>query len=89
MKIISRSGAALATAAAMLLLSGAVEAHNDTADEAKGKCVGANACKGQSACATGSNSCHATNSCKGQGWLEMSKAECEKIAGAKFEAAEK
>ncbi len=59
------------------------------ADEEKGKCIGANACKGQSACATGSNSCHATNACKGQGWLEMSKSECEKIEGAKFEPASK
>jgi uncharacterized membrane protein len=89
MKITAQSGAALATAAAMLLLSGAVSAPSAVADEAKGKCIGANACKGQSACATGSNSCHATNACKGQGWLELGKAECEKIEGAKFEPASK
>lgn len=85
MKITAQSGAALATAAAMLLLSGAVEAPSYAADEAKGKCIGANACKGQSACGSAANSCHGMNSCKGKGWVEMSKAECEKISGAKFE----
>jgi uncharacterized membrane protein len=89
MKITAQSGAALATAAAMLLLSGAVGAPSHAAEEAKGKCIGANACKGQSACGTASNSCHGTNSCKGKGWLSLTKAECEKIEGTKFEPEEK
>ena len=49
----------------------------------KGRCIGANACKGQSACST--NGCSGTNACKGQGYLELTKAECEKIPGTKFE----
>ncbi len=54
------------------------------ADEIKGKCHGANACKGQSACVTAGGSCAGTNSCKGKGWLAMNKSSCED-KGGKFE----
>lgn len=73
------SGAAVATAAALLFSTLSVSAH---ADEAKMKCTGVNACKGQSACKSAHNSCKGMNSCKGQGFLEMSKADC-KAAKAK------
>lgn len=86
MKLSITSGSALAVAAATLLLSGAVATPSIAADEAKGQCIGGNACKGQSACHTASNSCAGSNACKGQGWIEATKAECEKIEGAKFEA---
>jgi uncharacterized membrane protein len=86
MKLANRSGAAIATAVAALVLTvavpgGAVSAHAAS----KGKCIGANACKGQSDCG-GKNGCSGQNACKGQGYLDLSKAECDKIPGTKFEA---
>ena len=47
-------------------------------------CNGANACKGKGACKTASNTCKGQNACKGKGFLEMTKAECDKIQGASF-----
>lgn len=85
MYIHAKSGSAMAAAAAALLLSGAATTPSFAAEGAKGHCVGANACKGQSACKTASNACGGQNSCKGTGFLEMTKEECEKIEGAKFE----
>jgi hypothetical protein len=48
--------------------------------------MNANACKGQSACKGAGNACKGQNACKGKGFLEMSKADCEKIPGAVFQA---
>ena len=77
------SGAAIATAAAMLFGTlTAVPA--SAADEAKVKCEGVNACKGKSACATATNSCQGQNSCKGHGYLSLTKSECD-AAKAKME----
>jgi hypothetical protein len=87
MKIRVNSGSAIAAAAATLLMAGAVSAPSFAADEAKGHCMGANACKGTSACKSASNACKGQNACKGKGFTEMTKAECEKIEGAKFEPA--
>jgi uncharacterized membrane protein len=86
MKPANISGAAIATAVAALILTvavplGAVSAH---AASGKGKCIGANSCKGKSDCG-GKNGCSGQNACKGQGYLELSKAECDKIPGTKFE----
>ena len=47
--------------------------------------MGANACKGQSACKTATNECAGHNACKGKGFTETTKEECEKIEGATFE----
>ena len=63
-----------------LILTGVALAAVSYAEEAKGRCVGANACKGQSACAT------ASNGCMGQNFLTMTKDECDKIEGATFRA---
>jgi hypothetical protein len=89
MHITARSGSTIAAAAAALLLSGAVASPSFAATDAKGHCIGANACKGKSACKTAKNECGGQNSCKGQGFLELTKAECDKIEGAKFEAVNK
>ncbi len=78
-------GLALAAAAAAMFAGAPIAA---MADEAPGKCMGANSCKGQSACATASNACQGMNSCKGQGFLKMTKTECDKVGG-KFEAIKK
>ena len=87
MKISVTSGSALAAVAATLLLGGAVSTPSFAADEAKGHCMGANACKGKSDCKTAKNDCSGSNACKGQRYLEMTKEECDKIEGATFEAA--
>lgn len=88
MKMDINSGAAIAAAAAALLIAGtAVGAPTQmaAAEGAKGKCMGANACKGQGACKTATHACGGHNACKGKGWLEMTKAECDKIEGATYE----
>jgi hypothetical protein len=79
-----RSGACIATGAAILILTGAAPASSH-AEEAKGRCIGANACKGQSACGSATNSCAGVNACKGQGFLEMTKEDCDQIPGTTFE----
>ena len=75
-------------AAATLILAGAMPVSSH-AEEAKGRCIGANACKGQSACGSATNDCSGANACKGQGFLEMTKEECDKIPGTTFEAEQK
>jgi hypothetical protein len=86
MKIDIDSGAAIAAAAAALLIAGtALSAPMQMAAGEKGHCMGANACKGQSACKTEANACGGQNACKGKGFTETTKEECEKIEGAKFE----
>src|SRR5882757_9448778 len=71
MKLDSRSGATLAAAAATLFLAGAVVSTGSApANAAMGKCMAANACKGQSACKSASNSCKGLNACKGQGFAK-------------------
>lgn len=85
MKLTVTSGSALAAAAATLLLTGAVSAPSFAAEGAKGHCMGANACKGQSACKTATNACKGQNACKGKGFTETTQEDCEKVEGAKFE----
>jgi hypothetical protein len=67
--------AAIATAAALLFTNMAVAPAS--AAEAKVKCEGVNACKGQSACGTANNACQGQNKCKGEGYLMLTKAECD------------
>jgi hypothetical protein len=80
-------GAAIATAAALLIGSLAAGTAS-AADEAKIKCQGVNACKGQSACKSSQHACKGMNSCKGQGSVEMTKSDC-KTAQAKAKSASK
>nr|AMK59577.1 hypothetical protein Y88_0106 [uncultured bacterium UPO75] len=75
-----RSGALLASAAAALLLSGAAPLAAQ-AEEAKVQCLGVNACKGQSDCATANNGCQGQNACKGKGMKVMTEAECKAAGG--------
>jgi hypothetical protein len=88
MKPAFRSGASIAAATAALILAGAVAVPAAHAAEGKGHCVGANACKGQGACKSAANDCKGQNACKGKGYLSITKAECDKIEGATFEAEE-
>jgi hypothetical protein len=85
MKMTSKSGAAIAAAAATLFLAGATMS-TATYAAGEGKCVGANACKGQSACKGGNHSCKGLNACKGQGFSAMTKDKCDEAKG-KYEPA--
>jgi len=85
MKPVNQSGVSIAIAVAALIAAVPAQSGPAYADDAKGRCMGANACKGQSACGTGKNDCSGSNNCKGQGFLEMTKAECDKIPGTTFE----
>lgn len=89
MKIEINSGMTLATAAAALLLAGSVVVAPTqvAAEGAKGHCMGANACKGQSACKTATNECAGHNACKGKGYTETTKEECDAMEGTTFEPA--
>jgi len=78
-------GLALAAAAAAVFAGSPATV---MADENQGKCIGANSCKGQSACATAKNACQGMNSCKGQGFLKMTRKECDE-AGGEFEPMKK
>lgn len=69
------SGMALATAAALLFSTAPLT--TASAADAKVKCEGVNSCKGTSACSGASHSCQGQNSCKGQGFLLLSKADCD------------
>lgn len=82
MKMSPKSGAAMAATAAALLMSGAIVSSPVGAADAKGHCIGANACSGKSACKTAKNECGGKNKCKGQGFLEMTKAECDSAAAS-------
>jgi hypothetical protein len=86
-KISVKSGASIATVAAALFIAGAATAPAAFADDAQGKCMGANACKGTSACKTASNACKGQNACKGTGFTMTTADECAKHEGAKFEPA--
>ena len=75
------SSVALAAAAAVMFASAPLA--TASADDAKVKCEGANACKGQSACKSAKNACKGQNSCKGQGFSELNKADCDKAKAKK------
>ncbi len=74
---ITLKGLILATAAAGLFsTAGVTAAHEGEGSAAKIHCEGVNACAGKGDC-KGENGCKGKNSCKGQGFLEMSKQECD------------
>jgi hypothetical protein len=80
MKLTSKSGAAIAAAAATLFVAGmTVSTASYAASE--GKCIGANACKGQSACKGGNHACKGLNACKGQGFSALTKSQCASAKG--------
>lgn len=83
----SRSGVAIAAAAAALFALGAAQAAQPMPAADQGSmavhCTGANACKGQSECASAKNQCKGQNACKGQGWINKKSAEECTAAGGK------
>jgi len=79
---LAAAAAAIFAATPMVASAGA----HQSAEQAQGHCVGANSCKGQSACKTASSDCQGQNACKGQGFTQSNKAECDE-AGGEFEEA--
>lgn len=73
------SGVALAAAAAAMFAVAPMSAN--AAGNKAGKCHGGNSCKGTSGCATATTSCAGQNSCKGQGWIKLTKSECDEKGG--------
>jgi uncharacterized membrane protein len=82
MKKTTIAGAMLATAVALAFTGIAVNAADTSTQPAQLKCLGANACKGQSACKTATNDCQGKNSCKGKGYVVTIDAKtCEAKGG--------
>ena len=83
----------LASAVAGLFVAGGAvtanaDSHEGGAEAEKIHCEGLNGCKGQSDCATDTNSCKGQNGCKGKGFISMTQEECDaaKAAAAEGEA---
>ena len=81
-------GAILASAVGALFIAGAAFAQDSApsggaqAQAASVKCVGANACKGQSSCKSTQNDCKGQNACKGKGFVATSSQdECTQKGG--------
>ena len=86
MDVKTNSSLTLAAAAAAMFALAPISA---SAGDEMMKCVGANACKGHSACKTATSECKGLNACKGQGFImSESKAACEEAGGQVEEAAE-
>ncbi len=81
------TGAALATAVALMFVGNAMAADSSSsgASSAQVKCVGGNSCKGQSACKSASSSCKGQNACKGKGFVMTSSEKDCTDAGGKVE----
>ena len=80
MKPISK-GMLIASAAASLVLSGALAARADEKTGGEVYCSGINACKGQGACAGAGNACGGQNGCKGTGVVKSTEKECAAKGG--------
>ncbi|MFZ5748716.1 MAG: hypothetical protein ACOY45_13815 [Pseudomonadota bacterium] len=81
-----KTGAAIASAAAMLAISGlatAAPTHAAGASAAKVQpCYGVNSCKGESDCKSGNHDCKGQNECKGQGFKDLTAKACKAMGGS-------
>jgi uncharacterized membrane protein len=77
----TKTGVAIATAAALLFALGATVSVAQAADASPVHCAGINSCKGTSECKSATNECKGQNKCKGQGWVSKSAAECSAAKG--------
>jgi hypothetical protein len=80
MKLTRKSGANIASAAALLVASG-VFISSALAVEINGRCFGVNGCAGKGECKSTANDCKGKNACKGKGWVTMKEDECSKLSG--------
>jgi uncharacterized membrane protein len=85
------TGAVLATAVALSFMGSVAMAADDSGAAAASqvKCVGGNACKGQSACKSAASDCKGQNACKGKGYVMMSSDKECVAAGGKTEMPKK
>ena len=86
------TGAMLATAVALMFAGNAVQAADSPDSSAAAsqiKCVGGNACKGQSLCQSANSSCKGSNACKGKGYVMTPTAKECVAAGGKPETVTK
>jgi hypothetical protein len=77
-------GALLASAVGLMFLAHPVMAQDSSGSmqQAKVKCLGANDCKGKSACKSTQNDCKGKNACKGKGFVPTStEQECKDKGG--------
>ncbi len=85
MKSGAAKGAILATAVAMMFAANPALAHeagSSSSQAAKVKCLGANDCKGKSACKTATSPGPGQNSCAGKGLImTSSEKECKDKGG--------
>jgi hypothetical protein len=81
-------GILIASAAAMLLISGAVTASADEASKSGQtvNCFGINSCKGQGSCKTAQNDCKGKNDCKSMGITLTTAEDCNAKGGKVIEA---
>lgn len=81
----NRTGRRLAASAAALFVAGGCGSDRPDAgsgaDVAEVQCQGANACKGQSECATAHSECTGLNACKGKGWVTLTPEACAEAGG--------
>ena len=78
----------LASAAAGLLMVGAMAATPERAQAEDVECWGVNKCKGTGECGGKGHSCNGKNECAGQAWLKLDKEKCLKIKGGRLTAEE-
>lgn len=86
------TGAMLATAVALVFAGNnvyAADSSDSSAAASQVKCVGGNACKGQSLCQSADSSCKGANACKGKGYVMTPTAKECVAAGGKPETAPK
>ena len=86
------TGAMLATAVALIFAGNNVYAADSTDSSAASsqvKCVGGNACKGQSLCQSAESSCKGSNACKGKGYVMTPTAKECLAAGGKPDTSKK
>jgi uncharacterized membrane protein len=81
MKLVAKSGVALAAAAFSLAVTGVAFTTAPAFAADTVKCQGVNACKGQGSCKSTSHSCKGLNACKGQGWISASAEKCKALGG--------
>ena len=86
------TGAILATAVALIFAgnaSYAADSSDSSTQASQVKCVGGNACKGQSLCQSAESSCKGSNACKGKGYVMTPTAKECIAAGGKPDTSKK
>ncbi len=84
-KLLKQTLTSLASCAAVLTWASCETPGTSTsgpADEAVGKCMGVNSCKGQGDCGGKTHECAGKNSCAKMGWKKMSKKDCDAQGGS-------